>query len=98
MYYLTELIRRVVWFAGGYTPSQKNELKISKKGSNILDRTPASSSSSTASASAGSSGGGAAKSADDGKALALAQEALEKVTEVIVLLMVVSQLCHSFYY
>lgn len=62
---------------GGYTPTQKNELKISKKTPNILDR-----SSGTSSASASSASVKAAPSADDGKALALAQEALDKVNSV----------------
>lgn len=80
----------VMSLKGGYAPSQKNELKISKKERNVLDRAPASSSSAAGGgSSAPSSGGSTRASTSDGggggdgaKALALAQEALEKVSEV----------------
>lgn len=51
----------------GYQATQKTELKVTKKKTNILDKMPPT---------------GKVKSEEDGKATALSSEALEKVTEV----------------
>ena len=75
--------------SGGYTPTQKCELKISKRGASVLDRGSNSStsaatlsSSAAPAASAPAASKPSAASHDDGKALQLAQEALDKVTQV----------------
>lgn len=54
-------------FTDGYQATQKSELKVTKKKTNILDKMPPT---------------GKVKSEEDGKAVAVSTEALEKVKEV----------------